>query len=218
MTQVPDTLLATVRAELSTAQLGDVLDTLGRRHQFLPPAIQPAVPGAMLVGRAMPLLEIAATPDDYSFGLMFEALDSLQTDEVYVAAAGAPPFALWGELMTTRALAQSAAGAVLDGYMRDSREIRGMTLPVFARGSYAQDQRGRGRVVAYREPVRIAEVAVRPGDLIVGDDDGVLVVPSEVAAECAEKALEKRRMETRIAKEIKAGLSTTEAYEKYGVM
>ena len=218
MTQVSDTLLATVRAELSTAQLGDVLDTLDRRHQFLPPEICSAMPGATLVGRAMPLLEIAATPDDQSFGLMFEALDSLGKDEVYVAAAGAPPFALWGELMTTRALAQGAAGAVLDGYMRDTREIRAMTLPVFARGSYAQDQRGRGRVVAYREPVRIAEVAVRPGDLIVGDDDGVLVVPSDVAAECVGKALEKRRTENVIAQEIEAGLSTTEAWEKYGVM
>ena len=96
MTQVPDSLLATVRAELSTAQLGDVLDTLGRRHQFLPPAIQPAVPGSRLAGRAMPLLEIAATPDDHSFGLMFEALDSLGADEVYVAAAGAPSFRALG--------------------------------------------------------------------------------------------------------------------------
>ena len=77
MTQVPDTLLAKVRAELSTAQLGDVLDTLGRRHQFLPPEICSAMSGTTLVGRAMPLLEIAATPDDHSFGLMFEALDSL---------------------------------------------------------------------------------------------------------------------------------------------
>ena len=218
MTQLADTLLATVRDALSTAQLGDVLDTMGRRHQFLPPAIRPAVPGAMLVGRAMPLLEIAAAPDDHSFGLMFEALDSLQAGEVYVAAAGAPPFALWGELMNTRALAQGAAGAVLDGYMRDTRQIRAMTLPVFARGSYAQDQRGRGRVIAYREPVRIADVAVRPGDLIVGDDDGVLCVPSALAAECVEKALEKRRMEERIAREIGDGLSTSEAFAKYGVM
>ena len=218
MTQLADTLLATVREALSTAQLGDVLDTMGRRHQFLPPAIRPVVPGAMLVGRAMPLLEIAAAPDDNSFGLMFEALDSLQAGEVYVAAAAAPPFALWGELMTTRALAQGAAGAVLDGYMRDTRQIRAMTLPVFARGSYAQDQRGRGRVIAYREPVRIAEVAVRPGDLIVGDDDGVLCVPGELAAECVEKALEKRRMEERIAREIEDGLTTSEAFAKYGVM
>ena len=218
MTQVPDTLLTTVREELSTAQLGDVLDTMGHRHQFLPPAIQPDVPGTTLVGRAMPLLEIAAAPDDRSFGLMFEALDSLGADEVYVAAAGAPPFALWGELMNTRALGQGAAGAVLDGYMRDSREVRAMALPVFARGSYAQDQRGRGRVIAYREPVRIAEVAVRPGDLVVGDDDGVLCVPGEVAAECVEKALEKRRLERQIAGEIENGLSTTEVYEKYGVM
>ncbi len=218
MTRLPDTLLATVRDGLSTAQLGDVLDTLGRRHQFLPPSIRPALPGATLVGRAMPLLEIAAAPDERSFGLMFEALDSLQADEVYVAAAGAPPFALWGELMNTRALTRGAAGAVLDGYMRDSRHVRAMALPVFARGSYAQDQRGRGRVIAYREPVRIADVAIRPGDLIVGDDDGVLVVPSEVAEECAGMALEKRHTETRIAREIEAGLSTTEAFDKYGVM
>ena len=218
MNQLADTLLTTVRNELSTAQLGDVLDALGRHHQFLPSAIQPAVPGTTLVGRAMPLLEIPATPDERSFGLMFEALDSLQADEVYVAAAGAPPFALWGELMNTRALARGAAGAVLDGYMRDSRQIRAMALPVFARGSYAQDQRGRGRVIAYREPVRIAEVAIRPGDLIVGDDDGVLCVPAELAAECVEKALEKRRMENRIAREIEDGLSTTEAFDKYGVM
>ena len=218
MTRLDDTVLRTVRDGLSTAQLGDVLDGLGRRHQFLPPAIRPAVAGIKVVGRAMPLLEIAAAPDDHGFGLMLEALDSLQTDEVYIAAAGAPPFALWGELMNTRALTRGAAGAVLDGYMRDSRHIREMALPVFARGSYAQDQRGRGRVIAYREPVRIADVAIRPGDLIVGDDDGVLVVPSEIAAECVEKALEKRRMENIIAREIEAGVSTTEAFEKYGVM
>jgi regulator of RNase E activity RraA len=219
MTTVTDELLSTVRADLSTAQLGDVLDTLGRRDQFLPPQIQPGTPAAtMLVGRAMPVLEIAATPDDHSFGLMFEALDSLETDEVYVAAADAPPFALWGELMNTRAQSNGAAGAVLDGYIRDTRAIRAMTLPVFARGSYAQDQRGRGRVVAYREPVRIANVAVRPGDLIVADDDGVLCVPSDVAAECVEKALEKRRIEDRIAREIQDGLSTSDAYSKYGVM
>lgn len=145
MTRLPDTLLATVRDGLSTAQLGDVLDTLGRRHQFLPPSIRPALPGLTLVGRAMP-------------------------------------------------------------------------LPVFARGSYAQDQRGRGRVIAYREPVRIADVAIRPGDLIVGDDDGVLVVPSEVAEECANKVLEKRHTENRIAREIEAGLSITEAFDKYGIM
>ena len=74
MSRLADTLLATVRSELSTAQLGDVLDGLGRCHQFLPPATRSAVPGTILVGRAMPLLEIPATPDDRGFGLMFEAL------------------------------------------------------------------------------------------------------------------------------------------------
>ena len=218
MNEVSDAALATIRSELSAAQLGDVMDTLGRHHQFLPPGIRPLVPGAMLVGRAMPLLETAATPDDRSFGLMFEALDSLGTDEVYVSAAGTPPFALWGELMNTRAMSQGAAGAVLDGYLRDSREVRAMSLPVFACGSYAQDQRGRGRVVAYREPVRIGEVTVRPGDIIVGDDGVVVCVPSDIATDCVEMALEKRRTEVRIAGEIEAGASTAEIYEKYGMM
>ncbi len=213
-----DVLSAVREGGLSTAVLGDILDMLGYRQQFLPPNIRPIAPELSLAGRAMPVREVDCGEDDRTFGLMFEALDSLGRDEVYVAAAGSPSYALWGELMSTRARSQGAAGAVLDGFVRDTPAIRAMGYPVFATGSYAQDQRGRGRVVEYGVAVRIGAVAVEPGDLLVGDEDGVLCVPSAVAEECVAKAHDKLTAEAEIQREISAGLSASDAFNKYGIM
>ena len=147
MTQIPDTLLTTVpRGTFEPRSSATCWDTLGRHHQFLPPAIQPAVPGTTLVGRAMPLLEIAATPDERSFGLMFEGprFPGGGTRSMS-AAAGAPPFALWGELMNTRALGQGGGGRPCSTATCAIRgEVRAMALPVFARGSYRAGSAGPG--------------------------------------------------------------------------
>src|SRR6187455_3044822 len=76
--------------------------------------------------------------------LMLRALDELKANEVYICTGGSPRYALWGELMSTRAQTLGAAGAVVDGYHRDTRGIRRLGFPVFSYGSYAQDQRVRG--------------------------------------------------------------------------
>ena len=207
-----------VRRALGTAHVGDVLDTMGYHHQYLPPEVCSMTPGVNMVGYAMPVLEIDCPQADRTFGLLFEALDSVGRDEVYVASGGSLTYALWGELMTGRAKSQGGVGAVLNGYTRDTAQIREMDFPVFAVGSYGQDQRGRGKVAAYRVPIRIGETAVSPGDLLMGDGDGVLCVPQAVMAEAVENALEKKAIEDRIAVEIAEGLSATEAFEKYGVM
>ena len=78
---------------------------------------------------------------------MFAALDSLKPHEVYVASGSSPRYALWGELMSTRALHLKAAGAVLDGYVRDTLGIYALNFPTFGYGSCAQDQGPRGKVV-----------------------------------------------------------------------
>jgi len=210
--------LEQVRSTLGTAHIGDVLDLMGHHHQYLPPAICSMTPDVKMAGFAMPVLEVDCPQADRTFGLLFEALDSVGQDEVYVASGGSLTYALWGELMTGRAKSQGGAGAVLNGYTRDTTQIREMDFPVFAVGSYGQDQRGRGKVAAYRVPIRIGETAVNSGDLLVGDGDGVLCVPQDLVAEAVEKALEKKATEDRIAIEIADGLSTTEAFEKYGVM
>ena len=211
-------LLAKIRAGLNTAVLGDILDEMGHRRQFLPPQIQPLVPEMVLAGFAMPVHEIDTATPDKPFGLMFEALDSLGQDEIYLAGGGSMTYAFWGEMMTTVAMNKDAAGVVLHGYIRDTLKIKAFGLPVFSCGSYAQDQRGRGRVIAYREPIKIGEALIRPGDIVVGDVDGVICVPAAAAEECVTRALGKMATEAKVLDDLTKGLDSSAAFKKYGVM
>lgn len=221
-------LFSLMRTRLFPAVVGDILDTLGLMHQFLPPAIKPVKRSMVVAGRAMPVLETncfsRAEPEGKSplsqqaFGLLFQALDDLAPNEVYVATGSAPQFALWGGLMTTRAMHLKAAGAVLDGYSRDTTEVLELGLPVFSLGGYSQDQGPRGKVVDYRVPVEIQGVRVRPGDIVFGDQDGVLIIPREAEVEAISLALEKASTESSVRKAIQNGMSTVEAFHTFGVM
>ncbi|MBK8085335.1 MAG: RraA family protein [Devosia sp.] len=221
------TLFETIRTELFTAVVGDVLDVMGYQHQFLPPAIMPLDKTMRVVGRAMPVLEAdvfnvrAGTPGplaDRPFGLLFEALDDLRADEIYIATGSSLRYALWGGLMSTRAIHLKAAGAVLDGFVRDANEIEALGFNVFCRGTYAQDQGPRGKVIDWRTEIEIEGVRIAPGDLLFGDREGVLVIPRAVEAEAVERALEKVRTENRVAVAIRGGMSTVEAFATFGVM
>ena len=223
-----DALFALMRQHLFPAVVGDILDKMGFLHQFLPAAIRPVAPDMVIAGRAMPVLEslcFAAVEEAgqlplsrQPFGLLFQALDQLRPHEVYVATGCAPQFALWGGLMTTRALHLKAAGAVLDGYSRDTPEVLQLGLPVFSLGGYAQDQGPRGKVVDYRVPVQIQGVRVEPGDIVFGDRDGVLIVPKQAEAEAIRRALEKSTTENEVRTAIQGGMSTVEAFRTFGVM
>ena len=150
-----DELFKLIRNELFTAVIGDILDKLGYLHQFLPPTLHPLNDKMVMAGRAMTVLE--ADIDQISdgnllkkpFGLMLEALDDLKKNEVYICSGASPTYALWGELMATRAKLLGAAGAVVDGYSRDTPGILALDFPCFSYGSYAQDQEPRGKVVDY---------------------------------------------------------------------
>ena len=221
-------LFAAIRNKLFTAVVGDILDTMGFLHQFLPPHIRALRDDMVVLGRAMPVLEadffavserngqteMSAKP----FGLMFRALDSLQPCDVYVASGSSPRYALWGELMSTRALHLKAAGAVVDGYCRDSAGILALNFPTFSHGTYAQDQGPRGKVVDYGVPIEIGGVRVRPGDIVFGDRDGVLIIPREAEGEAVARAFEKATNENKVRLAIEAGMSTVEAFERFGVM
>lgn len=221
-------LFTAMRSRLFTAVVGDILDTMGLQHQFLPPQIKALRDDMVAVGRAMPVLEAdffaIAEPGGHSelsskpFGLMFEALDSLKPNEIYVCSGASPRYALWGELMSTRALKLKAAGAICDGYCRDSSGILALGFPTFCYGSYAQDQGPRGKVVDYGIPIEIGGIRVRPGDILFGDRDGVLVIPREAEQEVIALALEKAETENKVRLAIEAGMSTVEAFERFGVM
>jgi 4-hydroxy-4-methyl-2-oxoglutarate aldolase len=220
-------LFETIRKELFTAAVGDVLDKMGFQHQFLPAGIAPLEKSMRLVGRAMPVLEadvintgerskgpLSGKP----FGVMLEALDSLQQGEIYIATGSSLRYALWGGLMSTRAIHLKAAGAILDGYVRDANEIERLGFTVFCRGTYAQDQGVRGQVIDYRCPIEIAGIRIREGDLLFGDREGVLVIPAEVEEEAIARALEKVHTEDRVAEAIRSGMSACQALDTFGVM
>lgn len=216
------------RRELYTAVIGDVMDLLGFTRQFLPPGIVPLRDDMVVCGRAMPVLE---ADDDggegpgrvnellnRSFGLMLRALDELRENEVYICSGASPRYAVWGELMSVAARNRAAAGAVLNGYSRDTRGILQLGFPTFSMGRYAQDQRPRGKVVDFRCRIRFGQVMVEPGDLVFGDLDGVCIVPRAIEEETVAKALEKARGERLVFEAIKRGMSVQAAWEKFGIM
>jgi regulator of RNase E activity RraA len=209
------------RRELYTAVVGDIMDQMGFLHQFLPPRIRPLQEDMVAIGRAMPVLEMDLVPGAVQakpFGLMLEALDDLAPGEIYMCSGASPNYAVWGELMSARAIRRGAAGAVLDGYIRDTRGILQLDFPTFSFGPYAQDQALRGQVVDFRVPLAIGEVKVNPGDILFGDRDGVCVVPREAEEEIFRRAIEKARGERTVLKAIQAGLSAQEAFATYGIM
>ena len=152
------------------------------------------------------------------FGLMFRALDDLQPHEVYLCTGASPRYALWGELMSTRAMKLGAVGAVLDGYARDTTGILRLGFPTFCFGSYAQDQGPRGKVIDFRTPLEIDAVRVNPGDIVFGDRDGVCVIPRQAEEEALRRALEKVRGEQLVRQALENGESASAAFARFGIM
>jgi regulator of RNase E activity RraA len=221
-------LFGLIRAELYTAVIGDVMDKMGYLHQFLPPRIRPLRDDMVVVGRAMTVLEADMLEHasekgsnsilKRSFGLMLEALDDLKEGEIYVCSGSSPHYALWGELMSARAIRCKAAGAVVNGYSRDTKGILALDFPCFSYGPYAQDQAPRGKVIDYRVPIEIDGVIINDGDMVIGDLDSVCIVPRKIESEVFGRALEKARGERMVLKKIQEGMKARDAFDEFGIM
>jgi 4-hydroxy-4-methyl-2-oxoglutarate aldolase len=199
--------------------VGDILDDLGFTHQFLPQPIQPLREEMKVVGRAMPVLMIDVFgKQKQPFGKLTEALDQLRPGEIYLASGGEMRCAYWGEILTATAKKGGATGAVINGFHRDTPKVLEQNWPVFSRGRFAQDSGVRTQVVDYRCPIEVDSVRIDPGDLVFGDLDGIVIVPRNVESEVIEKALAKARGEKLVRKEIEAGMSSTDAFRKYGIL
>lgn len=221
-------LFELIRKELYTAVVGDIMDKMGLIRQFLPPQIRPLKEEMFIVGRAMTVLEADCFEElspgsqnplmNKPFGLMLEALDDIKPGEVYICSGSSPSYALIGELMMTRVKMCGGAGAVVNGYSRDTNGIYDIGLPVFAYGPYAQDQAPRGKVIDFRVPIEMNGVNINPGDIIIGDIDGVCVVPQHAEEAIFVLALEKARGERTVLKAIQEGMSVVEAWNTFGIM
>ena len=217
-----DSLLATAREKLYTAVISDTLDSFGFLGQASPPSVRPLDEDLVLCGRARTALYIPIYHDDAAINVYekeLELVDDLKPGDVAVfACAGNPNIAPWGELLSTAAKARGAAGCVMDGLVRDVRQIRAMKFPVFAGGIGPLDTKRRGKMMMYDVPAMIGRAPVEPGDIVFGDVDGVVFVPQEVAEAVLAQALHKVESEDNMRAELAAGASLKEMFAKYGIL
>jgi regulator of RNase E activity RraA len=212
--------LQMIRESLHAAVICDSLDALGYRDQSPRIQLRPYTTDAILVGRCRTTLwrdGSAETSNPYELELA--AVDSCRPDDVFVAAAGGSMISgIWGELLSTAARNAGCVGAVVDGAVRDVRKMRELGFPVFARGTSVYDSQNRQVMIDMDVPVQIGGVRFRPGDLVIADEDGVVVVPQEVEAEVLRRAWEKARSETAFRRAVGNGMKATTAYERHGVL
>lgn len=193
---------------------------MGIRNQCMAQGMRPAYPGAVVVGIAHTMLMVDLyEPEQDTFKLQLEGIDALKIDDLMVVASnGSTSAALWGELLSTAAQCRGATGAVIDGLARDIRQIEEMKFPVFAAGVRPISSKGRVIAIGYGCRIRCGGVYIEEGDLIVGDVDGVTVVPDTAVDEAVERALVRASSEKKTRKELLAGSTLSAVYAKYGTI
>ena len=209
-----------MREKLNSSLLSDVLDGMGIRNQCMVQEMRPAYPGAVVVGRAHTMLMVDLhEPEQDTFKLQLEGIDGLKIDDLMVVASnGSTSAALWGELLSTAARCRGATGAVIDGLARDIRQIDEMKFPVFAAGVRPISSKGRVIAIGYGCRIKCGGVYVEEGDLIVGDVDGVTVVPDTAIEEAVKRALVRASSEKKTRKELLTGSTLSAVYAKYGTI
>jgi 4-hydroxy-4-methyl-2-oxoglutarate aldolase len=217
-------IVAFVQQNLYVAAICDILDALGYRHQAMHQRLRPLLPdrhACGFVGRARTIrwMETDSIDDADPYGLEIEAVDSLRPGDVVVhstdhGGTNAP----WGELMSTVAKRNGAVGCVCDSQVRDCVKIIEMNFPIYCAGIRPLDSKGRGIVMAYDVPVRCGDVLVHPGDLIVADFDGIVVVPKSVERDTLLRAHERVGKESATRDALLRGESLRDVYRQYGVL
>jgi len=201
-----------------TAALADILDARGLHEQTLPPSIRPLQPGTRLAGPAFTVSGRAVHPESYDAALrkVLAMLGDVPAGCVAVYACGQERAAHLGELSVTSLKARGVAGCVLDGGCRDVRFILEEGFPVFCGHVTPEDSTWRWELEATQVPITVGTVQIEPGDWVVGDDDGVVVVPHALAESVLEEAEDKAATESEIRAAVRDGASPLEAYERYG--
>jgi len=214
--------LSEIRERLYTAVLSDVLDELGHRNQAMPASIRPLDDTLVMAGFARTGIyrEVdRVVPGENPYELEIALVDDLKAGDIAVlGCGGSTRIAPWGELLSTASLARAAVGCVTDGMVRDIRAIRAMRFPVFHGGIAPLDSKGRGVVAEIDVPIVCAGVTVAPGDLVVGDADGVIVVPRAIEEQALADAFAKVTGENRTRDELAAGALLKDVFAKYRVL
>lgn len=205
---------------LYSAVVADVLDGLGLRHQTLAPHIRPLTPNQRICGRVFPAKAVAviAIPAE-PYKLEIAAVDGLnQGDVLVVDAEDDRTCGFWGELLTTACLYKGVRGVVMSACTRDMWKIKELEFPIFGIGYHPADSKGRADIIEIGKPITIGGVTTQVGDYILGDEDGVVIIPGEVAEEAVRLALEKVSGENIARAELAQGVPMGEVFRKHGIL
>lgn len=215
-----DELIEIIRTRLYTAVVSDVLDRHGYLEQAMDARIRPIERGMRVVGRAHTVLsaDIYQRPDN-PYENEIAAIDAVTPGSCVVASTNqSTRTCYWGELLSTATRARGGIGCIIDGYTRDSQAIVEMGFPVFSTGFKPVDSSSRSMVVDFGCPIECGGVTVRPGDVVFGDFDGLVVIPIEVLPEVVNGAAEKVQSENLTREMLQQGHLLREVYDKYGVL
>jgi 4-hydroxy-4-methyl-2-oxoglutarate aldolase len=213
------TELARRFSSLYTGALTDVLDRHGHLQQTLSPELVPLQPGTRIAGPVYPVLGHPQPNRDYDASIrrILEMLGSVPPQHVAVYQTNDRASAHFGELSATSLASRGCAGAVIDGGARDAEYTAREGFPVFARYVTPQDCVPRWEVLAHGDvTIVVGGVRVAPGDWIVGDRDGLVIVPAESVDEILGEAEEKVATENEIREAVRGGTLPLEAYERFG--
>ncbi len=205
---------------LYTAVISDVLDTLGHRLQTLSANLRAMtharhVCGRIFTAKAETVDTIPAEP----YKLEMTVIDAMQTGDVLVVDADNHlNCSFWGELLSTACIAKGVRGVVMSTCTRDLWALEKMNFPVFAIGATPADSKGRIDVTAIGQPITIDGVKIKNGDYLLGDADGVVIIPAEALDETLRLAQEKVSGENAVRDDLANGMPVTEAFAKHGIL
>jgi regulator of RNase E activity RraA len=201
-----------------TGAISDILDEMGMRQHVLPHAIRAMEPGSTIVGRALTVLGEPAeglSRDDYFLSYL-SMLGSVKPGDVIVTQPNDLTVAHFGELSAETAKLRGGRGAIIDGGIRDLDYIARLGFPIFARYHTPLDTIGRWRLLEINTTITIGNTRVASGDYLVGDRDGIVVIPHGVAGEVVGQAEQVVHTENDVRKAILEGVDPVQAYQRYG--
>jgi 4-hydroxy-4-methyl-2-oxoglutarate aldolase len=213
--------LAERAARLYTGALTDVLDELGERGRTLPPHLLPLREGMRLAGPAFPVEGVPGVQVDRDTSIrgILTMLGEVPAHHVvvYQTHDEARAAAHLGELSVAALRVRGCVGAVIDGGCRDIEAILGQEFPVFCRYRTPADAVPRWRIGEWNVPVTIGSVRVEPGDYLVADRDGIVVIPAALRDEVVARAEKLVATENHIREAVRDGVAPLDAYDRYGV-
>jgi regulator of RNase E activity RraA len=199
-------------AQYSAATVSDALDRLGRPGSAL--GIAPLFDGARLCGRAFTVRYVAAGSPPGTVG---DYLDDVAPGEVVVLDnGGRTDCTVWGDILTAMAADRGVGGTVIDGVCRDVQRALGAGYPIYSRGRFMRTGKDRVQVSDVGGAVTVGGVHVDAGDLLLGDADGVVVVPRDVEDRVVEVCAAIAQREEAIVADVLSGTSLTEARARHG--